>query len=407
MPLALGLLDKGYDVTVATNRKPDEVRAGQVMSSQCIFDPALRIERDLGIDEWGDACPPVQGIGFAVPHPEQAGAKAIDWAAPLDRPAQAVDQRLKMPVWLERFAARGNLLIQDVGVAELETLAQSHDLVILAAGKGEVVKLFERDAARSQFDKPQRALALTYVHGLAPTPDYSRVSFNLVPGVGEYFVFPALTLSGPCDIMVFEGVPGGPLDCWRDLKSPAEHLAASKRFLDTYLPWEGARAAKVELTDAKGILAGAFAPTIRKPVMTLPSGKLVFGLGDAVVVNDPVTGQGSNNATKAAKVYLDAILARRRALHARMDGTDLRALLGLCQVGGAMDQLAAAAAPPHILQVLGAAQQSPAGRPHRQRLQSSAQLLPWWSDAAEAGELLKRHQAVARPPDRPCMRNPA
>ena len=52
MPLALGLLDKGYDVTVATNRKPDEVRAGQVMSSQCIFDPALRIERDLGIDEW-------------------------------------------------------------------------------------------------------------------------------------------------------------------------------------------------------------------------------------------------------------------------------------------------------------------------------------------------------------------
>ena len=78
MPLALGLLDKGYDVTVATNRKPDEVRAGQVMSSQCIFDPALRIERNLGIDEWDDACPPVEGIGFAVPHPEQAGAKVID-----------------------------------------------------------------------------------------------------------------------------------------------------------------------------------------------------------------------------------------------------------------------------------------------------------------------------------------
>ena len=72
----LGLLDKGYDVTVATNRKPDEVRAGQVMSSQCIFDPALRIERNLGIDEWDDACPPVEGIGFAVPHPEQAGARS-------------------------------------------------------------------------------------------------------------------------------------------------------------------------------------------------------------------------------------------------------------------------------------------------------------------------------------------
>lgn len=399
MPLALGLLDKGYDVTVATNRKPDEVRAGQVMSSQCIFDPALRIERDLGIDEWGDACPPVQGIGFAVPHPEQAGAKVIDWAAPLDRPAQAVDQRLKMPVWLERFAARGgNLLIQDVGVAELEALAQSHDLVILAAGKGEVVKLFERDAARSQFDKPQRALALTYVHGLAPTPDYSRVSFNLVPGVGEYFVFPALTLSGPCDIMVFEGVPGGPLDCWRDLKSPAEHLAASKRFLDTYLPWEGARAAKVELTDAKGILAGAFAPTIRKPVMTLPSGKLVFGLGDAVVVNDPVTGQGSNNATKAAKVYLDAILAHGDAPYTRawMDQTFERYWDYAKWVVQWTNSLLLPP-PPHILQVLGAAQQSPglAGL-IANGFNHPPSYFPWWSDAAEAGELLKRHQAVAR-----------
>ncbi len=43
-----------------------------------------------------------------------------------------------------------------------------------------------------------RALALTYVHGLRPTPDCSRVSFNLIRGVGEYFVFPALTHSGPC-----------------------------------------------------------------------------------------------------------------------------------------------------------------------------------------------------------------
>ena len=39
------------------------------------------------------------------------------------------------------------------------------------------------------------------------------VSFNLIPGVGEYFVFPALTLSDPCEIMVFEGIPGGPIDC--------------------------------------------------------------------------------------------------------------------------------------------------------------------------------------------------
>ncbi|WP_306805384.1 styrene monooxygenase/indole monooxygenase family protein, partial [Escherichia coli] len=118
------------------------------------------------------------------------------------------------------------------------------------------VKLFECDTARSRFDKPQRALALTYVHGMRPAPVFSRVAFNLIPGVGEYFVFPALTTTGPCEIMVFEGVPGGPMDCWRDIKTPQDHLATSLDILRTFLPWEAERCASVELTDANGILAG-------------------------------------------------------------------------------------------------------------------------------------------------------
>ncbi|KAG1440665.1 hypothetical protein G6F57_018952 [Rhizopus arrhizus] len=153
------------------------------MSSQCMFDASLQIERDLGLNQWEADCPTVDGIGLAVPHPEQPGHKLIDWAARLDHSAQAVDQRIKMPAWMERFEARGGrLLIQAGGVGELELLAASHDLVLLAAGKGDVVKLFERDAQRSQFDRPQRALALTYVAGMRPAPDYSRVAFNLIPG---------------------------------------------------------------------------------------------------------------------------------------------------------------------------------------------------------------------------------
>ena len=49
---------------------------------------------------------------------------------------------------------------------------------------------------------------------------------------------------------------------------------------------------------------------MRKPVGRLPSGALVLGLADTVCLNDPITGQGSNNASKAAKVYMDAIVAR-------------------------------------------------------------------------------------------------
>jgi hypothetical protein len=217
-----------------------------------------------------------------------------------------------MPGWIEELERRGGTMeLHNAGVEDLERYAQTNDLVIVAAGKGEIVRLFERDAERSPYDKPMRALALTYVAGMTPRPEYAAVSFNLMPGVGEYFVFPALTTTGECEIMVFEGVPGGPMDTWGDVKTPAEHLVKSKEILQTLFPWEAERCADIELTDANGILAGRFPPTVRKPVAELPSGRLVLGLADAIMLNDPITGQGSNNAAKMATAYLAAI--RRHA----------------------------------------------------------------------------------------------
>jgi hypothetical protein len=308
LQLALGLVSDGHDVTVISNRAPDEIESGRVMSSQCMFDAALQHERDLNIAFWDDECPPIEGVSLAAPGPE--GGKMIDWAARLEQPAQSVDQRLKMPRFMEELERRGGkVVLAEVTLPDLETLARDHDLVIVAAGKGEVAQLFERDASRSPYGAPQRALALTYVTGLEPRPQFSAVAFNLIPTVGEYFVFPALTTSGACEIMVFEGIPGGPMDCWSDVTSPQEHLARSKWVLDTFLPWEAARAGSVELTDANGVLAGRFPPTVRKPVGELPSGAVVLGLADAVVLNDPITGQGSNNASKAAASYLASIRA--------------------------------------------------------------------------------------------------
>jgi hypothetical protein len=308
LQLALGLVQDGHDVTVVSNRTPEDIRSGKVMSSQCMFHNALQHERDLGINFWEDECPDIEGISLAVPAPDGDG-KAIDWAARLDDgPAQSVDQRVKVPGWIEELEkAGGKLVLHDASVPDLEGYAAENDLVIVAAGKGEVAQLFERDAARSPYSAPQRALALTYLTGMTPRPEFTAVCFNLIPTVGEYFVFPALTTTGECEIMVFEGIPGGPMDCWGDVTTPAEHLARSKWILETFLPWEAERCHDVELTDDNGILAGRFPPTVRKPVGELPSGALVLGLADAVVLNDPITGQGSNNASKAAASYLASI----------------------------------------------------------------------------------------------------
>jgi hypothetical protein len=363
LQLGIGLVQSGYDVTVVSDRTPDEIEQGRVTSSQCMFANSLDHERELGINFWEEACPLVEGIGLAVPHPEVPGAKVIDWAARLDRVAQSVDQRVKFPRWMDHFESIGGTLVLEAAtVDDLERYAAASDLLVVAAGKGDIVRLFERDAERSTFDQPMRALALTYVTGMTPRPEFSAVCFNLVPGVGEYFVFPALTTSGPCEIMVFEGMPGGPMDCWGDVTTPAEHLARSRWILDTFMPWEGERCREVELTDANGVLVGRFPPTVRKAVGRLPSGALALGMADAVLLNDPITGQGSNNAAKGAAHYLTRIRERGDGPfdEAWMNETFDGLWDGYASKVVGWTNALLTPPPPHVLNLLGAAGQFPA-----------------------------------------------
>lgn len=355
LQLGLGLLKNGYKVRIISDRTGEEIRASRVASSQCMFDKALQFERSVGVDMFDDA-PPVEGIGLTVPHPELPGEKAFSWAGRLDAPAYAIDQRVKFPVLMDLFTQQGGEIVyEEANIDSLERYTLEDELVIVAAGKGEIARAFERDAERSTYDAPQRALALTYVHGMTPTPEFSRVSFNLIPGIGEYFVFPALTLSGPCDIMVFEGIPGGPMDRFQGL-SPEAHLEASMDILNTFLPWEAERSANVSLTDDLGVLEGRFPPTVRKAVMTLPSGRTVLGMADVVVLNDPITGQGSNNASKCAQTYLEAILDHENLPFDRafQQQTFERYWTRIKPVADWTNALLMPP-PPHVLQVLGSA----------------------------------------------------
>jgi hypothetical protein len=399
LQLALGLLKAGYEVTLVSNRTGDNIRDGKVMSSQCMFHTALQIERDLGLNQWERECPTVDGIALAVPHPEQKGAKVIDWAARLRSYAQSVDQRVKIPAWMAAFEKRGGeLIIKDAGVEDLEAYTQSHDLTIVSGGKGEIAKLFERDANKSPFDKPQRALALTYVKNMRPREAFSAVSFNLIPTVGEYFVFPALTTTGPCEIMVFEGIPGGPMDCWADVKTSEQHLAKSSWILDTFMPWEAERCSDIELTDDNGILAGRFAPTVRKPVATLPSGGKVFGMGDVVVLNDPITGQGSNNAAKCADVYLKSVIEHgdRPMNHHWMQHTFDLYWFGNSQWVTQWTNMLLMPPPPHVLKLLGSAgAMPPVASAIANGFDDPRTFFPWFADPVEADRFIETWAAAA------------
>jgi flavin reductase (DIM6/NTAB) family NADH-FMN oxidoreductase RutF len=402
LQLGLGLLSAGFEVTMYSERSAEEIHAGRVMSSQCMFDSALETERALGLNYWEQECPRVEGIGFTVPDP--VGGKIIDWAARLDECAQSVDQRLKIPRWMAEFEKRGGeLRIKAAGVDDLEQCARSHDLLIVASGKSELGGLFMQDASRSPYSRPQRVLALTYVKNMRPREPYPAVCFNLAPKVGEYFVFPALTTSGPCEIMVFEGLPGGPMDCWDDVKTPAEHLARSQWILETFMPWEAERCRDLELTDANGILAGRVVPAVRKPVGVLPSGRRVLGMADAVVLNDPITGQGSNNAARCAEIYLESITERGTgpADEEWMQHTFDRYWTGYAQWVTDWTNLLLQP-PPHVLKLLdGAGKIAAVAAAFVNGFDDPRTLFPWFMDAAEADQFVQQEaQAVAQRFDR-------
>jgi len=396
LQLGLGLLQNNYEVTIVSNRTPEQILSGRVTSSQFMFHDSLQNERDLGINFWEKECPITEGIAFTIPGPDKT--KALFWEATLDGYGQSVDQRVKFAGWMKEFAKRGgNLVIKDAGPQDVDGYAKSHDLVLVAAGKGEINRMFERDAEKSPFDQPMRALALTYVKNMVPRKPFTAVSFNLVPGVGEYFVFPALTTTGVCEIMVFEGVPGGPMDCWNDVKSSEEHLAKSKWILDTFMPLEGERCRNVELTDNNGILVGRFPPTVRKPICKLPSGGLALGMADVVATNDPITGQGSNTASKAASIYLKRILERgNKPFDAQWMQQTFDIFWDYAQWVVRWTNSLLVPPAPQILQLMGAASQiPPLASKIANGFNNPPDYSPWWFDPGEADKIIKQMAGVA------------
>lgn len=311
LQLALGLQSAGYEVTVMSARTPEEIRHGRVMSTQCIFYPNLQVERDLGLNLWEDQAPRIVAQRATMSDPP--GELAFESVGRWESYAQSVDQRVKMAGWLELFEERGgDVVYHGVMTSDLESLTAMYDLTIVAAGKGDLVELFDRDPSRSLHDRPQRMLSCIYVHGMTPRPDYPEphVRLNVLPGIGEQLYMPGVTNTGPCDILLWEAVPGGPFDCWSDHPNPGTHLERTLELMRQYFPWEYELTVDAVPTDARCTLVGGYTPVVRRPVARLSATAHVLGMADVVIANDPICGQGANNAVRCADAYLRSILER-------------------------------------------------------------------------------------------------
>ena len=130
-------------------------------------------------------------------------------------------------------------------------------------------------------------------------------------------------------------------------------------------------------------------------------GNAVLGLADAVCLNDPITGQGSNNASKAAKVYMDAIVARwRPALSTRPSWrATFERYWAYARFVTGWTNAPPQPPPPDVLGIMGSAQTYPllARRIANGFRQSARILFPWFAVPEEAEALILKRLAAWRP----------
>lgn len=308
LQLSCGLLKNGYNVQLFSNRTAEQVYNGRILSSQAVFNTALKTERELKLNFWDKECPKNVSISLAVTGPDFQ-SKLIEWTGMMQHPYQSIDQRLKFAAWMNHFEQRGGkLTIKDVRTDELNKIAETHDLTIVAAGKGEISGIFSKDESRSTFYRPQRVVACLYLLNVKPVRKNPGSRVCIVPGIGEYFSTPGLTHNETCEIIQFGGILNGPFDCWHDLSSPEDYLERAMSLLKKYVPWEAERCSGAQLTDNNAVLSASFTPVVKHPVASLACGINVLGLGDTLVLNDPIAAQGANGAAKASDIYLKSIL---------------------------------------------------------------------------------------------------
>ncbi|MEV8443969.1 styrene monooxygenase/indole monooxygenase family protein [Actinosynnema sp. NPDC051121] len=274
----------------------------------CLFGDQVEYEAELGLDFWPEA-PRMRRIHLDLFTDDRSLAFSVD--APLRKPALAVDQRLKFSAGLREVRRRGaKVVIGPVDVDDLDRLAASHDLVVVTAGNNSLAGLFERDQVRSVHSEPQRSLFMMNVHGydMAARPEHREGVFSFLPGTLEMFWVPFHDKDvGESRSLVVEATPGGRADRFGDVTSADEGLEVLKAVVDELFPHESAFLRPARPTSPVTWIKGQVVPVVRRPVAVLPSGRHVLGLGDAVVLNDPLAGQGANNATRMARFFAEEL----------------------------------------------------------------------------------------------------
>lgn len=310
LQLALSLVAHDYDVTLMTARDPDELYDGRAVSVQLLYDEPRRAERKYGLDLWEDQAKPI--IDYRLT--SSGEMPFFDWTGNLTRPAQSIDERVKMSTWLDLFEQRGGkVVIHGATGSDLDALSLMFDLTIVATGHSGLAEMFSIDTERNLARMPPVATAIAYVEEIDDHPDIDGIGIDLVPGLGHMISWPSLSVNGPSRLVHLTGPADGPLARWPQRVSSEEHLTLMLDLMREFIPHRYELYREAVLADDGAVAMDRANPLVREPIARMPSGGFLMGMGDTVTVTSPALQQDANNASKAAEVYLAAILEQGEA----------------------------------------------------------------------------------------------
>jgi hypothetical protein len=307
LQLGLVLQHAGIEATIYTEHTPEHVLSSRLANVVVRAAPTCERERLLGVAHWDTA-----GIDLTHLAIHVNGERELAFAGKYDAPALAVDMRMYCARLLEDFMRRGGRVrIATLQAGSIGCLAEEHELVVVAAGRGGLASLFPRIPEHSPFNSPQRLVVGGLYRGIALDPPLA-LDVTVVPGHGEILSFPVVSFTPGLTAIGIESVAGGAFEAVARMRyedDPRRFEATVLDLLRTYAPSIYARIAPdaFALNRPLDLCHAAITPTVRAGYVRLETGKHVLALGDAHVVNDPIIGQGANTASYAAWVLGEAI----------------------------------------------------------------------------------------------------
>lgn len=308
--LGLYLRRHGVDVTIFTDRKPEEYRGMRLLNTVAHHAVTVARETELGVNHWPD-----QEFGY-FGHHYFIGLQPqpLRFYGDLHSASRAVDYRIYQPRLMEDFMNRGgNIEYREIKSEEVTTLSARFDVMVVCTGKGPFGQMFQYEPAHSPFDRPQRALCVGLFKGIRQRPTRA-VTMHFSPGAGEMIEIPTTTFNGMQNALVIENIPGGDLEVLAKTKysdDPKAFIRLLLGKLRQHYPACAERIDEQEFDLANGpldILQGGVTPTVRKSHVMLDGGKLAVALGDVQATVDPVLGQGANMASYAAWILGEEIV---------------------------------------------------------------------------------------------------